>query len=66
MDKFRLITSGKSNVDRGVVRLPPSRFDTVYALKRKTGISIGRILEQCVDYALEHMDNGDDDSNREG
>lgn len=60
-DKFVLLTPGTlDSNDKGVVRLTPSCYDRVYALKQRTGISMGRIIEQCVDFALERLEgNGD-------
>lgn len=56
-DKFVLFAPGREDsADKGVVRLPPNCYDQVLDLKRRTGISMGRILEQCVDFALEHME----------
>lgn len=60
-DKFVLFAPGREDsTDKGVVRLPPNCYERVQNLKHRTGISMGRILEQCVDFALEHMeDTGD-------
>lgn len=59
-DKFVLFAPGREDsTDKGVVRLTPSCYERVLELKRRTGISMGRIIEQCVDFSLEHMeDNG--------
>lgn len=57
-DRFVLFAPGcDDSVDRGVVRLPPNCYDKVLELKRRTGISMGRILEQCVEFALERMED---------
>ncbi len=58
MDKFVLITKGsKDSNQKSVIQLTPRCYEKVYQLKRKTGISMRKILEQCVDFALEHMDD---------
>ena len=57
MDKFVLIGIGqKDSVNSSVVRVTPSCFDKLHSLKCSTGISMCKILEQCVDFALEHME----------
>lgn len=59
-DRFVLFAPGcKDSNNNGVVRLPPSCFERVMQLKRQTGVSMGRIIEQCVDFALEHMEGSD-------
>ncbi len=61
-DRFVLFAPGREDsTDRGVVRLTPSCYDRVLGLKRRTGISMNRIIEQCVDFALEHMEDDEDE-----
>lgn len=66
MEKFVLITKGvQDSNNKGIIRLPPTCYDRVLELKRKTGMSMGRILEQCVDFALDHLvdeEYGEDDN----
>lgn len=58
MEKFILITKGSKDCDqKSVIQLTPTCYEKVYNLKRKTGISMRKILEQCVDFALEHLDD---------
>lgn len=58
-DKFVLIAQGVTDSpNKGVVRLPPQSYDKIYDLHQKTGMSMGKILEQCVDFALEHLAEG--------
>jgi len=58
-DKFILFAPGTKDIDnRGVVRITPDCYDRVSQLKTKTGLSMCRILEQCVDFALDHMEEG--------
>lgn len=60
MDKFILITKGQQDSgEKGIIRLPPNCYDRVFELKQKTGMPMGRILEQCVDFALDHLDCGE-------
>lgn len=57
MDKFVLITKGTHDSNnKSIVRIPPSCFERVLRLKRKSGIPMCRVIEQCVDFALDHMD----------
>ena len=61
MDKFVLIAPGNRDSDsKSVVRVTPSCYQKVEELKRKTGLSMCRILEQCVDFALDHMVEDDE------
>lgn len=39
-----------------VIRLKPSYYQILVALKAKTGIPLGTIAEQCIDYALDNME----------
>lgn len=60
-DTFVLFAPGlKDSNNRAVVRLTPDCYSRVQALKAKTGLSMCRILEQCVDFALDHMEDEDD------
>ena len=57
MEKFVLIGRGtRDSKNRSLTRLTPSCYEKVYDLRCATGISMGQIVEQCVDFALEHMD----------
>ena len=62
-DKFVLITQGTTDSNNsGIVRLVPSCYQKIAVLKRKTGMPLCKILEQCVDFALDHLlDEEDDD-----
>lgn len=62
MDKFVLIGRGtKDNKNKSIIRIKPSSYDKIYDLKLRTGISMCTILEQCIDFALEHMDKEDEE-----
>lgn len=49
-----------------VVRLKPSYYQLLELLKRETGLPLGRIVEQCIDYAIENMEKGGDAHERKG
>jgi predicted DNA-binding protein len=60
-DPFRIIAPGLTDSDkRGVIRIPPSTYDRLNALSKETGVSICRIVDQCVAFALERLE-GDED-----
>lgn len=63
MDKFVLIAPGpRDSHTRSVIKTTPECYEKVYSLKKQTGVSMRRILEQCVDFALDHMyDEGTDE-----
>ena len=42
-----------------IVRLKPSYYQLLEQLKRETGLSLGGIVEQCIDYAIENMEKGE-------
>jgi len=61
-DTFKIIAPGLQDSDkRGVIRIPPTTYDRLMALSKDTGVSICRIVDQCVAFALERLegDNGD-------
>lgn len=43
-----------------VVRLKPSYYQTLSILRAKTGLPLGNIVEQCIDYALGEMEEEED------
>ena len=60
-DTFRIIAPGLTDSDkRGVIRVPPGTYDRLNALSKETGVSICRIVDQCVAFALERLE-GDND-----
>jgi predicted DNA-binding protein len=62
MDVFRIIAPGnKDSNNRGVIRVPPNCYDRLVELSNKTGVSICRIVEQCVSFALERLEEDDDE-----
>lgn len=45
-----------------VIRLKPTYYQTLSVLKARTGLPLGNIVEQCIDYALENMEEDHDKS----
>lgn len=57
MDTFRIIAPGMQDSDkRGVIRVPPSTYGRLAKLSKDTGVSICRIVDQCVMFALERLE----------
>jgi hypothetical protein len=57
MDTFRIIAPGLNDSDkRGVIRIPPSTYDRLMTLSKDAGVSICRIVDQCVAFALERLE----------
>lgn len=57
-DKFKLQLPypDSTTTKQPVIRLKPSYYQTLSVLKAKTGLPLGNIVEQCIDYALENME----------
>jgi predicted DNA-binding protein len=56
-DTFKIIAPGLQDGDkRGVIRIPPSTYDRLRLLSVETGVSICRIVDQCVAFALERLE----------
>ena len=45
-----------------MIRLKPTYYQTLSVLKARTGLPLGNIVEQCIDYALEHMEEESSDA----
>ena len=61
-DSFILVAPKRTQdgIDRGVIRVRPRTYDLISELSKDTGMSICRIVEQCVMFALERLeDEGD-------
>lgn len=58
MDKFKLKLPypDDSANKQPVIRLKPTYYQTLSVLKARTGLPLGNIVEQCIDYALENME----------
>ena len=57
MDSFKLDTSETkmSSVSR-TIRMKEETFDRICEINRKTGVSFNRIVNQCIEYALERYE----------
>lgn len=58
MDKFSLKLPYPDDYTskQPVIRLKPTYYQTLSVLKARTGLPLGNIVEQCIDYALENME----------
>lgn len=60
IEPFRLqCADAPAKPKQPIVRLKPSYYQLLGRLKRDTGLSLGGIVEQCIDYAIENMEEGD-------
>lgn len=64
MEKFKLkLPYPDSTADKQpVIRLKPSYYQTLAMLRAKTGLPLGNIVEQCIDYALANMEEDEKDA----
>ena len=53
--RFKVPRSSRGSQRAPVIRLKASYYQTLLSLKRQTGLPLGSVAEQCIDYALEHM-----------
>ena len=62
MDSFKLDTSEKkmSSVSR-TIRMKEETFDRISEINLKTGVSFNRIVNQCLEYALERYEEPPED-----
>ena len=44
-----------------VFRLKPTYRNILVVLSKRTGLPLGNIIEQCIDYAIENMEGWDDE-----
>jgi len=58
MDKFilKLPYPDDYSSKQPIIRLKPAYYRTLRVLKARTDLPLGNIVEQCIDYALAHMD----------
>ena len=63
MDSFKLDTSEKkmSSVSR-TIRMKEETFDRICEINLTTGISFNRIVNQCIEYALERYEEVPEDN----
>ena len=57
MDKFVVKTDDNkiSSINR-TVRFKPEHFEKLTELSMQTGVSFNKILTQCIEFALSHLD----------
>jgi len=61
-DVFKIIAPGLRDSDKkGVIRVSPTTYDRLRALSENTEVSICRIVDQCVAFALERLEGDDGD-----
>ena len=57
MDSFKINKETKKMVSiNRTIRLKPETFDQLMLLNEKTGVSFNKIVNQCIEYALKHLD----------
>lgn len=56
MGAFKINTEEEkiSSISR-TIRMKAETFDKINELNRKTGVSFNKIVNQCIEYALENM-----------
>lgn len=60
MDKFKIDTAErKINSISRTIRLKAETFDRINEINRKTGVSFNKIVNQCIEYALEHYEENE-------
>lgn len=64
MDAFKLkLPYPEDTADKQpVIRLKPTYYRTLSLLKARTGLPLGNIVEQRIDYALGHLEEGENDA----
>ena len=60
MDSFKIDTSEHklSSISR-TIRLKAETFDRINEINQKTGVSFNKIVNQCIEYALNHYEEED-------
>ena len=60
IEPFRLqYDEAQTKPKQPIVRLKPSYYHLLEQLKKQTGLPLGAIVEQCIDYAMENMERGE-------
>jgi hypothetical protein len=60
-DVFKIVAPGLTDSkNRNVVRTSPRTYDRLRAFSEETGVSICRIVDQCVDFAFERLERDGD------
>ena len=62
MKPFKINTEEEkiSSVSR-TIRMKPETFDRINELNLKTGVSFNKIVNQCIEYALENYTSSEND-----
>lgn len=56
MNKFAVSTEDvKIKSINRTIRMKPEHFEKIMELSEKTGVSFNKIVNQCIEYALENM-----------
>jgi hypothetical protein len=58
-DTFKIVAPGlKDSNNHSVICVPPGTYDQLARLSRETGVSMCRLVDQCVAFALERLEKG--------
>ena len=57
--KLKIPVPEASELKQPIIRLKPCYYQILISLKAKTGLPLGNIVEQCIDYALSNMEDDD-------
>lgn len=56
LSEFKVkIDQVKINSVNRTIRMKPELFDKINQISEKTGVSFNKIINQCIEYALENM-----------
>lgn len=47
---------GKISSINRTIRMKPEHYETIMILSEKTGVSFNKIINQCIEYALNNME----------
>ena len=48
---------GKISSINRTIRMKPEHYEAIMVLSEETGVSFNKIINQCIAYALENMEN---------
>ncbi|MCL2212759.1 MAG: ribbon-helix-helix domain-containing protein [Oscillospiraceae bacterium] len=60
-DTFTILTSARVTGTKGVLRVRPRTYDMLAEVSQETGVSISRLVDQCVAFALERWEGNEDE-----
>ncbi|MBC8530562.1 hypothetical protein [Gehongia tenuis] len=57
MEKFKIVKSSEriTSINR-TIRLSPESFDRLSSLSQQSGVSFNRLVNQCIAYALQNLE----------